>query len=206
MEDNQHRSHADCAQILAANSGVVPAVSGNREPQDRKTEVSIEEPSGIGASSNEECTSEAGPSRRHPMTCFSSRPIGGAAEHRPENRRWQRRSRVNAVRHELTWAVVGSLKTPKITRHSRRQSSLTLRRNCRTRGYYFDSHHCCAASSFLPSRQTSLRFKQKLYESAVTGFYQPTKGQRRRLSRFESTLAPDGIEHRRNEQSDCCEK
>jgi hypothetical protein len=40
--------------------GVVPAVSGNREPQDRKTEVSIEEPSGIGASSNEECTSEAG--------------------------------------------------------------------------------------------------------------------------------------------------
>ena len=40
--------------------GVVPAVSSNGEPQDRKTEVSIEEPSGVGASSNGECTSEAG--------------------------------------------------------------------------------------------------------------------------------------------------
>ena len=36
--------------------GVVPAASSNREPQDLKTDVSIEEPSGAGASSNGECT------------------------------------------------------------------------------------------------------------------------------------------------------
>ena len=94
--------------------GVVPAVSSNREPQDRKTEVSIEEPSGVGASSNGNVPRRLWRrSRRHPMTSFEQFEANRRNALRstgPKTDDGKRRSRVNAVRHGLTAeTVVGSL-------------------------------------------------------------------------------------------------
>jgi hypothetical protein len=45
VEHSQHRSHADCAKILAANPGVLLAATSD-QPQDPKADMAIEEPSG----------------------------------------------------------------------------------------------------------------------------------------------------------------